>query len=253
MEPRVLPIRDLYERDPGLYDALSARDFAAQADVLLKLLRRKAPRILELFAGPARHARALKAAGAEVRAVDDSLAMRRYALAEGGLEPREYVKARLPRLPALGRFDAALLLQFAAGILEPDDLELLLRRLARHLKPGGLVLFELRRPSVLRDCDRPGSVETVTIDRGDGRVARLTCPDGAIAWSDDDWTMDLTMRVELPGETRRYRMSERLVVPAQLRRMARRTSLYVPLRLPPEAEDVFAGGSLVALRYSARR
>ncbi|HEX7898316.1 MAG TPA: class I SAM-dependent methyltransferase [Planctomycetota bacterium] len=243
-----IPIHELYERDPDLYDALTRRDFAAQADVLRGLFRSPAPRVLELFAGPARHARALKAAGAVVRAVDDSPAMRAHALADGGLAPADYVRARLPRLPVRGRFDGALMLQFAAGLLEPAALETLAVRLAAALRPGAPLVFELRRPSALR-----GPAGTVTLPWTRGRALRLTCPDVPVAWSDDDWTMELTLRVDVlragaVAESRRYRMSERLVLPGDLRRLAERTKLYAVEATPPDAARAFPDSLLVTLR-----
>jgi SAM-dependent methyltransferase len=242
------PIDELYATDPGLYDVLTGRDFAAQAAFLRGLLAVPAPRVLELFAGPARHARAFKEAGAVVRAVDASPAMRAYALADGGLEEADYVRARLPRLPVRGRFDAALMLQFAAGLLEPAALEALVRRVASVLRPGAPLLFELRRPSALR-----GPIGAVTRPWTRGRTLRLTCPDAPVAWSDDDWTMEMTLRVDIlqagvVRESRRYRMSERLVLPADLRRLAERTRLYDAEPAPPDVERVFPGGLLAVLR-----
>ena len=249
------PIRELYEKEPELYDALTRRDFAAQSDFLRGLLRSPAPRVLELFAGPARHARALKASGAAVRAVDDSAAMRAYATADGGLTPAEYVRARLPRLPLRGRFDAALMLQFAASLLDPAELETLARRLAAALRPGAPLLFELRRPSLLR-----GPLGAVELPWTRGRTLRLACPDAPVAWSDDDWTMELTLKVDIlrageVQESRRYRMSERLVLPADVRRLAERTGLYDVEPTPAEAERVFPDSVLAVLRrnYSAIR
>ena len=49
-------------------------------------------------------------------------------------------------------------------------------------------------------------------------------------------------------ESRRYRMSERLVLPADLRRLAERTGLYEVEPAPAEAERAFPGSVLALLR-----
>lgn len=250
MNPEVTPIHALYEADPSLYDAVSVRDYAAQAAALLGELP-PTPRVLELFAGPARHARALKAAGARVSAVDASAAMRSFALGQGGLDPDDYLLARLPRLPLRGPFDAVLFLRYASGILEPAPFDALLRRSARLLRPGGLALFELRRMSVLRDCERRAG--SAVFPWTMGRRIRLTCPDGPLEWSDEDWVMSMTLKIEiLKGpevlDSRRYGMSERLVKPAELLRFAGRTELFEPAPLSAALEAAFPDGGLLSLR-----
>lgn len=214
------PIARLYEEDPSLYEAVTARDFHPQARAILRWAGKGAPRLLELFAGPARHALALQALDARVTCVDASAAMRRHARAAG---VRDYVRAKLPSLPVRGLYDGALLLQFSAGILDPDGLSRLLRAVARRLRPGAPLVVELRRLSVLRACEAHVLPRTLPWN---GRAVRLLCPEDGIEWSEDDWTIAMTMRVDIlegdaPVETRRWRFSERLVRPADLARMGK--------------------------------
>ena len=108
--------------------------------------------------------------------------------------------------------------------------------------------------------DLVGPIGAVALPWTRGRTLRLACPDAPVAWSDDDWTMEMTLRVDILRagalqESRRYRMSERLVLPADLRRLAERTGLYDVEPAPAEAERAFPGSVLAVLRrnYSAIR
>ena len=63
----------------------------------------------------------------------------------------------------------------------------------------------------------------------------------------------MTLRVDIlqagvVRESRRYRMSERLVLPADLRRLAERTRLYDVEPAPVDVERVFPCGMLAVLR-----
>ena len=65
--------------------------------------------------------------------------------------------------------------------------------------------------------------------------------------------MEMTQRVDVlqagqMRETRRYRMSERVVLPADLRRLAKRTGLCAFEPAPPEAERVLPRSVLALLR-----
>lgn len=240
--PGTPPISRLYEKDPSLYEAITARDFEAQARAVLRWVKRGAPRLLELFAGPARHALALQALDARVTCVDASAAMRRHARAAG---VRDYVRAKLPSLPVRGLYDGALLLQFSAGILDCDGLSRLLGAVARRLRPGAPLVVELRRLSALRACDAHVLPRTLPWN---GRQVRLLCPEDGIEWSEDDWTVAMTMRVDLLDgdsavETRRWRFSERLVRPADLDRLSKGA-----FRLESPSAPEFPDSRIVLLR-----
>ena len=236
------PIARLYEEDPSLYDAVTARDFDGQARAILRWVRRGPPRLLELFAGPARHALALQSLDARVTCVDASAAMRRHARAAG---VRDYIRAKLPSLPVRGLYDGALLLQFSAGILEPDGLSRLLSAVGRRLRPGAPLVVELRRISALRAGDVHVLPRTLPWN---GRQVRLVCPEDGIEWSEDDWPIAMTMRVDVldgdvPVETRRWRFTERLVRPADLVRLGKGA-----WRLESPSAPEFPDSRLVVLR-----
>jgi SAM-dependent methyltransferase len=143
----------IYDR-ARLYDvAFSFRDTAAECDALAALLQRHAGRtpasVLELAAGPARHAREFARRGAAAAALDSAPAMCAFAhdraRADGvALEAvcADMVDFRLDR-----RFDLALLLMDSASYLLDNDAVIShLRAVAAHLADGGLYVLEMSHP-----------------------------------------------------------------------------------------------------------
>jgi SAM-dependent methyltransferase len=148
-------------RQARLYDiAFSFRDIAAECDALASLCRAHrgaAPAaVLELAAGPARHAREFLRRGAQATALDLAPEMAAYARAQAAAEGRalDAVAADMTGFALPGRYDLALLVMDSASHLLDNDAVLRhLDAVARHLVPGGLYLLEMTHP---RDAFRVG-------------------------------------------------------------------------------------------------
>lgn len=145
--------RQIYDH-ARLYDlAFSFRDVPAECDTLAALLRRHAGRepasVLELAAGPARHARQLARRGSAATALDSVPAMGAYAhdrACEDGVAIdtvcADMLDFRLGR-----RFDLVLLLMDSASYLLDNDAVLRhLRSVAEHLADDGLYVLEMCHP-----------------------------------------------------------------------------------------------------------
>lgn len=147
------PHQSVYDQ-ARVYDvAFSFRDVAAECDTLAALLSRHAGRtagaLLELAAGPARHAREWARRGASATALDSVPAMGAYALERARDEGvaietvcADMVDFRLDR-----RFDLALLAMDSASYLLDNDAAIHhLQAVARHLADGGLYVLEMSHP-----------------------------------------------------------------------------------------------------------
>ena len=183
----------VYE-SPELYDAaFGFRDFASEVDFLLGAHARHgstgpAASVLELAAGPARHAVEAAARGLDATALDSSAAMAAYARTvadERGVDV-PYVVGDMVDASAyetIGRVDTAWLLLGSAGhLLTADAAVAALRHAAASLAPGGTLVLELPHPRETFRLDDVGC---------DAWVA--TARDGAdveVAWGRDDDAFD---------------------------------------------------------------
>jgi len=153
-QARQAPSHDqIYERARCYDVAFGFRDVAAECDALLALatqhLGRAPSSVLELAAGPARHAREFARCGLAATALDAVPAMLEYALAHAAREGvslqvacADMVDFTLPR-----RFDLIVLLMDSSSYLLDNDA--VLRHLAcvfRHLVPGGVYVLEMSHP-----------------------------------------------------------------------------------------------------------
>jgi SAM-dependent methyltransferase len=137
-----------------LYDvAFSFRDIGAECDALTALAQRHLGRmptsVLELAAGPARHARELARRGMRATALDLFPAMVEYArdrARDDGVS-LDAVVGDMTNFSLPGRYDLALLLMDSASHLLDNDAVLHhLGAVARHLVPGGLYVLEMHHP-----------------------------------------------------------------------------------------------------------
>lgn len=160
------------------YDvAFGFRDVAAECDNLAALSTRYTSRpvaaVLELAAGPARHAREFARRGATAVALDAVPAMCDYALARAAQDgvALSAVCADMVDFQLEQRFDLALLLMSSASYLLDNDAVLRhLRCVARHLADGGLFVLEMPHPRGVFGVD--SSVNTNWTSEADGlRVA----------------------------------------------------------------------------------
>jgi SAM-dependent methyltransferase len=160
-----------------LYDvAFSFRDIGAECDALTALAQRhlgRAPAsVLELAAGPARHAREFARRGARATALDLFPTMADYAIErarEDGV-PLDAVVADMTDFELPGRYDLALLaMDSASHLLDNDAVLSHLAAVARHLVPDGLYVLEMHHP---RDAfGIAGSTQTEwTQEEGDLKV-----------------------------------------------------------------------------------
>jgi SAM-dependent methyltransferase len=137
---------------PVLYDlAFSYRDFAEEADFLLRWYResssRQSPRaILEIAAGPGRHAIELARRGFVTHTVDDSAAMCEYASVRSRASGVDLTihRGNLLGFDLRRRFDLVLLLlDSAAHIATAGDMAKHLESAARHMYRSGIYIVEL--------------------------------------------------------------------------------------------------------------
>lgn len=149
-----------------LYDiAFSFRNYRSEAGVMLHWLKRanggRPCSVLELGAGPARHALEFARRGIAAWALDLSPAMVRYAR---GLARKQGRKLRAVqgdmRAFKLGRkFDLALLMMASdQHLLTENDFVRHLRCVGRHMNPGGIYIIESAYP------EKPGAKRRVVSD-----------------------------------------------------------------------------------------
>lgn len=151
-----------FSRSAALYRLWHAsKPYAAEAAHVDRLIRSRLPaarRVLELGCGPGLHARELARLGYRVLGVDESAAMLAAAEPVSGVQLRRG-DARSLRLR--GRFDAVIALFHVFSYLRSQgELEAALRAAARHLRPGGVLVFDCwHGPAVLADPPRPRDSE----------------------------------------------------------------------------------------------
>ncbi|MFD5078815.1 class I SAM-dependent methyltransferase [Streptomyces sp. NPDC058371] len=148
-------------RTDGWLLPLEVERWCADADAVdLEVLRRCEGAVLDVGCGPGRLVAALAARGRPVLGVDVSEAAVAHTVRLGGQALRRSV---FEPLPGEGRWDTALLIDGNVGI--GGEPRALLRRLARLLAPGGLLIAE----TVPVDVD-----ERVRVEVADGRGAAGT-------------------------------------------------------------------------------
>lgn len=129
-----------------VYDLLyAAKDYAREAVFVgdtLRRARRDARTVLEFGSGTGRHARHLADLGFAVTGVDRSEAMLRRARALGDDRLR-FVAGDMGTAKLDGTFDAAVALFHVVSYLQTDaDILDAFANVRRHLRPGGLFLFD---------------------------------------------------------------------------------------------------------------
>ncbi len=160
------------------YDALyREKDYEAECDLLERIFREFADgpveTILDLGCGTGNHALPLARRGYRVVGVDRSEAMLARATAKAGDEDASFRQGDV-RDVRLGReFDAVLMLFAVLGYQHANDDVLQALRTARgHLRPGGLLVFDVwYGPAVLRE--RPAE-RLRTVEDGSSRLLRLS-------------------------------------------------------------------------------
>jgi SAM-dependent methyltransferase len=156
------------------YDALyEEKDYEAECDLVERVFAQYGQgdfrSILDLGCGTGNHAYPLARRGYEVVGVDRSEAMLALAREKGAGVSFELGDIRDVRL---GReFDAVLVLFAVLGYLHADvDVLAALRTAREHLRPGGLLLFDVwYGPAVV--SEKPEHRER-TIENGSGRIVR---------------------------------------------------------------------------------
>jgi SAM-dependent methyltransferase len=149
------------------YDiAFSFRDLPAECEALCTWAMRHGlgpvGAILELAAGPARHAREFARRGVQAMALDSSEAMSAYARNAARAEglDLEVVTADMTDFTLAQPVDLAVLpMDSVSYLLDNDAVLAHLAAVARHLRPGGLYVLEMCHP---RDIFRVGAASTQT-------------------------------------------------------------------------------------------
>jgi SAM-dependent methyltransferase len=162
-----------YGTRPELYDVeYSAKDYAAEADTLARIVRGRSPgatTLLDVACGTGKHLERLRA----------EFACEGVDLDEGLLA---VARERLPGIPLhhgdmrtldLGRqFDAVTCLFSAIGFVKgTDELAAAAQALARHVEPGGVLLVE---PWLTPDVWVPNRPHVLAADAPGLALARVT-------------------------------------------------------------------------------
>lgn len=116
-------------------------------------------RLLDVACGTGKSFMPMLARGYEVTACDVSHAMVERARARSELQPTDVFVADMRDLPRLGSFDVATCLDDSLNYLVSDaELERAFAGIARNLRPGGLLIFDLNSLAVYRELFARDSV-----------------------------------------------------------------------------------------------
>ncbi|MBT9490129.1 MAG: class I SAM-dependent methyltransferase [Rubrivivax sp.] len=179
-----------------VYDvAFSFRNVAAECDALATITQQhgRGPvgAVLELAAGPARHAREFARRGAHATALDAVPAMNHYAQARAQADgvALETVCADMSAFRLSARFDLAVLLMDSASYLLDNDTVLRhLACVAGHLVDGGLYVLEMGHP---RDAFGVGTRSTQSHWTAEDQGLRVST-----RWGHDDDTFDPITQID---------------------------------------------------------
>ena len=156
-----------------IYDPLYTwKDYRREAERLRQLVRRWGPRsattLLDVACGTGGHLRHL-ARSYTVTGLDASARMLRIARAK--VPTARFVRAKMQSFRLRERFDVVTCLFSSIGYARSTvDLERTVANLARHLKPGGLVIVE---PWLSPSAYRPGHVGHLEATTRELRVVRM--------------------------------------------------------------------------------
>lgn len=190
----------------AVYDALYAdKDYARECELLASLIERYAQtrvhRILDLGCGTGNHAIPLARMGYAVVGVDRSEPMLAQARAKAarasGALAAEFRLGDIRFIELGEQFDCALLMFAVLGYqLADDDVRATLKNVHRHVRPGGLVMFDVwYGPAVSRQ--RPS--DRVKIVAHGGRELRRAAsgtldPQRQVCTVEYQWTGDCRER-----------------------------------------------------------
>jgi len=153
---------DLFDRIAQYYDVLHEDvDYAAQCSTLATVfagsLHRQPASVLDLGCGTGSHARILAERGYRVTGIDSSAAMLRVARAKArGRQHLAFVRADMRRFDLGRTFDAIVCMDGAyTHLLTERDLLAHLRAVRRHLRPGGVYVFEFAQ-ALKAETEGPG-------------------------------------------------------------------------------------------------
>jgi SAM-dependent methyltransferase len=161
-----------YGKAARWYDTIYGfKDYAAEAETVRALLAEARPgtqRLLDVACGTGEHLRHLQAFF-EVEGIDaspDMLAVAREKLPGVPLHQADMRSFDLGRT-----FDAAICMFSAVGHLADEaELDAAIRRIARHLGPGGVLLLE---PWLAPEAYTPGGVHGLFVDEPETKLARI--------------------------------------------------------------------------------
>ena len=150
-----------YEALAGVYDALTGDvGYERRADYLEKLFRRSripVHTVLDLACGTGEMTAILTERGYELIAADASVEMLARAREKAaGLtgEPPVFLNQTMTGLDLYGTVDAAICcLDSLNYVTRPAAARRTFRRVWEALRPGGLFLFDIRTPEMLRSMD----------------------------------------------------------------------------------------------------
>jgi hypothetical protein len=256
-------ISDFYGRHAEWYDAICAdRDFEAQVAALVGLFPGGEPlhRTLELFAGPAYHSGVLRTThGVDAYAIDSSPEMQRVAIAHGRCHPDRYIVGTIPDALAdlAGPFDLVIAPRYSFGYLSRPQVRSTMTALAALVRPGGLLVVELHRISlIVQGLDRL-HIRCREARRG-RTLARCWWPNAPIVWCETDWTVSMDVRVVWEDEAgtvldeRAFVSEEHVYSRDEIVDVALATGCFTRSTVHLADEALFPGATLAVVRRSDR-
>jgi len=175
----------VFDVDDYLYfygDMLTDERTEAEVTALVQILELTVPMtILDLACGFGRHANRLAALGHQVTGIDlmpGFLEIARRNAAEKGVQVI-YQQGDMRQLSFIEMFDQVMMLFTAFGYFEDEDNLLVLKNVARALKPGGSLVFDIPNrdvilngflPYIVTEKDQNLMIDRNTFDSATGRL-----------------------------------------------------------------------------------